>query len=554
MSRIFSSPDSVAQVVLLGLLFIPILTKLWSTLQFRHRQSVDSKNRTSVPLVPYWMPGVFHLFPFLWDTVSFIVSTIVHHGWQKPVMVKAANTRLVLVGNPEHVTGVFKNSRFLSTRFIIERVQRLLVGIPPETLPLYTADNSGMAAEPRKASKVAQEDRILFHQAHTHHKWLASPYLEPIAESFLRVLHEGISVLEIGESWVEYPDLYRFMRLIIVRANIEATLGSKVLELNPSLVEDFCDAATTVPKFLNGWPRWLAPKGFKARDRVIKALEKWHAYANVAGDYNSTRDGDPEWDAIWGSKCEKIRQQYMNGTKRLTPYARACEDWGFLIGLNYNTPPSIFWYIFESLRDTELNARMTKEALECCSPDGSISISALAAQPLLESAYAEVLRLRVSIVMTRTVEYGDLNIAGYEIPRGDVVLMPTDAMHFNKELWARAGKPADKPITKFDPDRFLEPSETGPKFSTDKLAGLWIPYGGGDRMCPGRHLVKLEMLSFYAYMFSKYEIQADEGDMKKVGPNRHYVSFGVLPPDRTVRFKIRKRVETRAEHPSRDIH
>ncbi|KAI0879525.1 cytochrome P450 [Hypoxylon argillaceum] len=511
-----------------------------STLRFRHW---DSSKHPDVPLAPYWIPGAFHLLPFLWDNVSFMINTIIRYGWEKPLMVKAATTRLVLIGNPQHVAAVFKNSRFLSTRFVLERVQRLLVCIPPDIMPVYLADNSGMAAESRKASNVAQEDRILFHQAHTHHKWLASPYLEPLAELFLRKLDDKTRALDMGEDWVEYPNLFSFLQSIIISVNIETMLGSKVLELNPNLVEDLCSAFVAVPAFLKGWPSWLAPKGFKARERVIKALKKWHTYAHGAGDYNSTQESDPDWDAIWGSKCEKVRQQYMNGMKALTAHVRACEDWGFLIGLNYNTPPTLFWYFFEALKDTSLFARMTREVVACCSSDGTISIPALAAQPLLESAYAEVLRLRVSIVMTRTVEYGDLNFSGYKIPRGDVALMPTTSVHFNEEAWARAGRSIDKPLTEFHAERFLEPSETGPRFSTDGLAGLWIPYGGGDRMCPGRHLVKLEMLIFFAHMFSKYEIQANEVDMKRVGPNRRYESFGTLPPNRPVRFRIRRKVE-----------
>ncbi|KAI1330299.1 cytochrome P450 [Xylariaceae sp. FL0255] len=533
--------NHVSKLILLVALVIPLITRLASAWAFRKSRSLSTGRQSNVPLVPYWIPGAYHLLPFLWDTVGFAVATITRYGWENPVMVKAASTKLALIASPAHVVSVFKNSRFLSTRLVLENVQRCLLGIPSEVMPFYLADNSGMAIEPRKGSQVAQEDRILFHQAHTHHKWLASPYLDPVVECFFEKLDRHFESLEIGDTWQEYPDLFQFIQSIIIGANIETLLGSKILEMNPNLVDDFCIAKKSVPEFLKGWPRWLALTGFRARDRVISALEKWHTYAQNNGDYSSTGDSDPDWDPVWGSKCEKVRQQYMNGTKALTAHERACEDWGFLIGLNYNTPPSLFWYIFEALKDPILYNRMMNEVTQCRRPDGTFSISDLAAQPLLESAYAETLRLRVSILITRTVEYSDIDIGGLTLRRGDNVLMPIDSTHMNEEAWNRAGKTSDKSLQEFDADRFLEPSEAGPKFSLDGLAGLWIPYGGGDRMCPGRHLVKVEMLIFFAYMFSRYEIEANETDMKTVRPNRKYVSFGALPPNRPVRFRIRRK-------------
>lgn len=204
----------------------------------------------------------------------------------------------------------------------------------------------------------------------------------------------------------------------------------------------------------------------------------------------------------------------------------------------------MFWYLYEALKDPDLHAKMMAEVATCRSRDGWHDIPDLANQPLLESVYAEVLRLRISILVGRTVEYGDLKVGGCRVPRGDVVLMPTDWMHFNREAWIRAGRPVDKPLNQFDAERFLVPSEKGgPVFSTDGLAGLWVPYGGGDRMCPGRHLVKLEMLTIYAYLFTRYEIEVDEADMDitMVRPNMGYVSFGALPPNRAVRFRIKRK-------------
>lgn len=76
------------------------------------------------------------------------------------------------------------------------------------------------------------------------------------------------------------------------------------------------------------------------------------------------------------------------------------------------------------------------------------------------------------------------------------------------------------------------------------LAGLWIPFGGGDRMCPGRHLAKLEMLYTFAYLCSNYEFDVSSKDIAKVSTDKGFAPFSVLPPDNTVKFKIRRRAHS----------
>lgn len=170
----------------------------------------------------------------------------------------------------------------------------------------YRADDSGMAAEPRKGSTVEPQHRILYMQTHSAQKWMASPNLEPLASRFMDKLHLSFEALAIREDWTEYPDFFDFLQ-IVIRANIETLLGSKILELNPTLVQDFCDAKTYAPDYFRGWPRWLIPRAFQARDRVINGIEKWHKYALEHGDYTNIGDGEPDWDPIWGTQYSKVR-------------------------------------------------------------------------------------------------------------------------------------------------------------------------------------------------------------------------------------------------------
>ncbi len=199
-------------------------------------------------------------------------------------------------------------------------------------MPFYQADDSGMAAEVRRGSKVTQENRILYQQTHTAQKYLASPYLEPMTQRYLDFFEAGVEALGIGEDWVEYPDLYSFCKTTVSGANIQAMMGSKIMELNPTLVEDFWTAKAFAPEYFRGLPRWLASTAFSARDRIIGSVRAWHDYSFANGDHTNTGPQDPDWDPIWGSKYSKIRQQFMLKMKPLTAHVRAAEDWGLMFG------------------------------------------------------------------------------------------------------------------------------------------------------------------------------------------------------------------------------
>ena len=140
-----------------------------------------------------------------------------------------------------------------------------------------------------------------------------------------------------------------------------------------------------------------------------------------------------------------------------------------------------------------------------------MDISKLCNQPLLQSIYAETLRLRVALIVTRTPEHEDFNSGEWTFPRKQLMILSSRANAMNPNVW-NAGTPENPhPLPTFWADRFLiypnnptsgplrkeltgektshiaesasaeEPSQTGPRFSMDGVAGGWIPYGGGQR-------------------------------------------------------------------------
>ena len=174
-------------------------------------------------------------------------------------------------------------------------------------------------------------------------------------------------------------------------------------------------------------------------------------------------------------------------------------------------------------------------------------INSLSRQPLLQSVYAEILRLYISVFLTRCDERSDVRVNDWLLPKNKIILVSSDPAHFDPEIWNSTD--GQHPPAAFWPERFLvrkdahnaavprkttllhnaednpaphgrqlgieSPSppnsdsdtKTPCKFTLNNRNGSWIPYGGGSRACPGRHFAKQEILVTVAMLLADFDIE-----------------------------------------------
>ena len=242
--------------------------------------------------------------------------------------------------------------------------------------------------------------------------------------------------------------------------------------------------------------------------------------------------------------------------------------------MNTNAVPAIGWFIIEFCRNPALLSRALAEldtarlhSAEPGKPD--FDVGKLCSSALLQSVYAETLRLRVALIVTRTPEREDFHLDDWIFPKQRIIALSSRSAAMNPAIW-NAGTPEDPhPLDQFWADRFLVypndansgPSRKahstiekperkqgledkrgkGPLFSMENVAGGWIPYGGGDRICPGRHFAKQEIIGSFAMLFKHYEIELLTSKDWEPKPNMRFFPFGGLPPVGKVPFRIRRR-------------
>ena len=139
----------------------------------------------------------------------------------------------------------------------------------------------------------------------------------------------------------------------------------------------------------------------------------------------------------------------------------------------------------ETLRDPQLLIRIRsaieKNRIE--SPHGTLDFdwTNLCNEPLLQSVYAETLRLHVAIFVLRSSDRSDVDIRGWRIPRDAPILVSGYNAQMAPEDWTPSDNPHTKAVTDFWAERFLQDSrlEGNSAFGLKDRASIWLPYGGG---------------------------------------------------------------------------
>jgi cytochrome P450 len=117
--------------------------------------------------------------------------------------------------------------------------------------------------------------------------------------------------------------------------------------------------------------------------------------------------------------------------------------------------------------------------------------------PLTSGVFAETLRLRptVPMVFRRVVE--PLELAGYPLPRGAVVILSQYVTHRDPRFWP-------------DPERF-DPRRWLPEAMVERPRLAFFPFGGGPRVCIGEHFAWLEAVLILAVVAQRWRLVAPDG-------------------------------------------
>ena len=107
--------------------------------------------------------------------------------------------------------------------------------------------------------------------------------------------------------------------------------GPNILSLSPTLCEDFWKFDAGIPSLARGYPRWIIPATYQARDKCLASVKRWHNF--VRQNFKSmTSRPERDYDPSSGAEIMRFRRNMYSKMEAMDADAEASEDLGLMWG------------------------------------------------------------------------------------------------------------------------------------------------------------------------------------------------------------------------------
>lgn len=199
--------------------------------------------------------------------------------------------------------------------------------------------------------------------------------------------------------------------------------------------------------------------------------------------------------------------------------SQICDELVLFMLAGHDTTASTLTYAFWALgRDKDIQDKVAAEAGAL--GERPLTPEDMKALPYTVAVLREALRLCPPGPANPRMLMSDVEIDGYRVPAGTIVVVGVYAMQRDPALW-------EQPLV-FYPDRFSAENAQ----SRDRWQ--YVPFGGGPRSCIGDHFAMLEATLALATIIRRTEILSLDGDFPLAMPF-------TLVPDGPIRAQVRPR-------------
>lgn len=230
-----------------------------------------------------------------------------------------------------------------------------------------------------------------------------------------------------------------------------------------------------------------------------------------------------------------------------------------------NTSPAALLAVWHIYKDpslllqirTELHSHFGSQSIRNVNPKELLGL------PILQSVYAETLRLYTEVYIMVSPSQADVGLGRWRLPKDQIGLVNSSLTHRDARFWNT--KDGLHAVDSFWADRFMidpndpssgpvnpvvheemgrniarqsRPADGKPFFSTDGLEASWFPYGGGYSICPGRHLAKNVIILTCAILVNEYDVEFLTDSLSF---DKWRFGLGLATPTNALPFRIKSR-------------
>jgi cytochrome P450 len=276
---------------------------------------------------------------------------------------------------------------------------------------------------------------------------------------------------------------------------------------------------------LNFFPKYVVPKAFKARERLVDRFKVYHRNSESSDMADLIR------------RRVQICRQYGCSDDYL-----GRSELELVNGLLSNMVPTLFWMLTHIVLDGSLASTINNEVAQILQPKNGEGASSSTTNtttlhfefaqvrdkcPTLVATYHEVLRLYASSARAYQVTEDFMLTDNYLLRKGSMVTIPVEVLHKSPNNWG-------PDASQFRPNRWINPD------SAPHHPAAWAPFGGGSSICPGRYFVFDLILSIAIMVLYSFDLEIVSGE-KQLPERRTKIMSGVRLPEKDPDILMRRR-------------
>lgn len=309
-------------------------------------------------------------------------------------------------------------------------------------------------------------------------------------------------------------DVVPEMRRLTLEIAAEALFGTDLTDNEVRLVGAALDIAgaqlqTRVSSLLMFVPDWLPTPGNRRMNAAIRRIDGV-VYRIIQDRRRSTEERDDLLSLLMAETDEH--------GERMSDRQLRDEVITLLVAGHETTALTITWMLYLLARHSAADANLASELNQVLEGGRAITLDDLPRLPRTANVVSETLRLYPAGYITAREAIEDVEIEGYLIGKGMIVLMSQWARQRDAKVFA-------------EPDWF-EPDRWNDGFEKQLPRGDYFPFGMGPRQCMGVAFANLELALALATMRRRFRFEATSTDEVVAVP------IVALHPDRPIRLRL----------------